>query len=167
MRAKVHKMVLTPSDVRHGFRRTLLRSYDAEQLAAQGGWTLTQLRSWGYVVGWEAQYDRGLDTHVDPAQLSSDAGGYRSARGADRSLGANQAACARGGWHTLGAPRLGQRSVACYRNGEYDGYQGTAFFVAWRCGRYKGAVTLTGPRRRFDLSDALPFARRQARRMGC
>jgi hypothetical protein len=166
-RARAGAMILPPSAVGHHFKRTLLRSYNRREIADQGTWSLAQLDTWGYLIGWEAQYDRGLRTHKNPAQLSSDAGAYRSVSGARRALIANAEACEIGSWHKLSVPRIGMRSVACTEAGSAHGYHGRAFFVAWRCGRFKGAITLTGPDGRFTLGDALPFARRQAVRMSC
>lgn len=166
-RTRVKRMVLPPSQVGHGFKRTVFRSYNRQQIADQGTWSRAQLNNWGYIVGWESEYDRGLDTHKDPAQLSSDAGAYRTVSGAGRALTANAQACRAGSWSPVSVPRIGARTVACSEAGSSRGYQGRAYFIAWRCGRFKGAITLLGPDGRFTVRSALPFARRQARRMGC
>jgi hypothetical protein len=51
--------------------------------------------------------------------------------------------------------------------GTVRGFRVKVFFVVWRCGRFKGAITLTGPVGRFEARDAVRLARRQSRRMPC
>jgi hypothetical protein len=164
-RGRVRGMVLTPSEVPRGFTRQVLRSYTPRELAAQGTWTEGQIRYWGYTVGWEAQYDRGLDGN-DPAQLSSDAGGYRTATGARRALSANRSHCRLGSWHPmLVRGGIADGVAACTEVTSLEGYEARVFFVAWRSGRFKGAITLTGPTGRVRAAEAIRLARRQAARM--
>lgn len=165
--ASLSAMVLPPSSVPKGFTQTIFRSYTRAQIAAQGTWDPADLRRWGYQRGQEAQYDRGADTGRDPAQLSSDAGMYRTAGGARSAISANRDACARNPWSKLPVSRIGAETYACRQRGIVRGRPAEVHFVVWRCGRYKGAITLTGPRNRFGLADAVDLGRRQARHMPC
>ncbi|HEV7493608.1 hypothetical protein [Baekduia sp.] len=164
-RGRVRSMVLPPGQVPPGFSRQVLRSYTPRELAAQGTWTPKQIRYWGYTIGWEAQYDRGLDGN-DPAQLSSDAGGYATNAGARRALSANRSHCRLGAWHPLVVRGgIADGVAACTEVTSLEGYDARVFFVAWRSGRFKGAITLTGPVGRVRAADAIKLARRQAARM--
>lgn len=165
--ASLSDMVLPPSSVPRGFERTVFRSYTPSQIAIQGTWKPEQLRRWGYQAGQEAQYDRDADSGRDPAQLSSDAGMYRAARGAREAIAANRNACDNAPWTLINVGRIGTQTYACRQRGIVRGRKAEVYFVVWRCGRYKGAITLTGPRGRFTVNNAEVLARRQANRMPC
>jgi hypothetical protein len=79
--------VLTNHQVGTGFSSSA-ESYTLAQLAAQGTWTITQLRSWGYKAGFERVFDKDLNSR-SAEQIASNAGIYRSAAGAAASLEAN------------------------------------------------------------------------------
>jgi hypothetical protein len=161
----VSSMVLTRSDVPKQFRISNEMSYTPRQIAAQGTWKLAQLKAWGYLAGYERQFGRDLQGS-NPAQISADSGSYRDRRGAHAAIEANGEACQTGGWRELRRPaRLGTDAHLCTIEGDLRGYSGRVFFVVWREGRYKGALTLSGLRGRFSARDALRLARRQDRRM--
>jgi hypothetical protein len=164
-KTRVRAMVLTSRAVPPGFVLAAGHSYDARELAAQGTWKLSQLRKWGYIAGYESQYVR--DPAGDyPGQLSSDAGAYRTASGAQRSLAANADACHRGLWQELPlSQKVGARAHLCMLVTRFRGALGQVFFVVWRKGRFKGAITLTGLKDHFTAGDAVRLAKGQARRM--
>lgn len=165
--ADLRAMLLRPSDAPSGFTRQIIRHYSLSELAGEGTYSESDLRRWGYQGGWEAQYTRGVDTHRDPAQLSSNVGQYRHRSGARASLASNRARCSQGPWTRLTVAQVGQQTVACTRTGDVRGHPAAVFFVVWRCSRYKGSITLSAARGRYGLDDAVSLARRQATHMPC
>jgi hypothetical protein len=142
-----------------------LRTYNRRQVAAFGTWSPAQLRKWGYVAGAEAEYVRD-PSGDDPAQLSSDAGAYRTKRGAGISLRANAEKCQRGAWRELSAqPRFARVVHVCARDFSDGGRDGRIYFVVWRIRRFKGSITLAARRGRYRAGYAIRLARRQATRM--
>lgn len=165
--ASTRHMLLPASNVPSGFKRHILRHYSLSELAREGTYSEGQLRGWGYLGGWEETFTRGLYSHHDPAQLSSNAGGYRRASGARAALASNRTACSSGPWSRIDVPRIGSQTVACSRTGDVEGHPAEVFFVIWRCGRYKGSITLSAAQGRYRTADAVRLARRQASHMDC
>ena len=165
--ASTRHMLLPASSVPSGFKRHILRHYSLSELASEGTYSEGQLRSWGYRGGWEETFTRGLHSHHDPAQLSSNAGSYRLASGARAALATNRTACSSGPWSRIGVPQIGNQTVACSRSGDVEGHPAEVFFVIWRCGRYKGSITLSAAQDHYAVGDAVSLARRQAAHMPC
>jgi hypothetical protein len=164
-RAFVRATTLSTRDVPPGFVFADENTYNAGELAKQGTWTLAQLRSWGYLVGHQRQFTRST-VDADPSQLSSSAGAYRTAGGADRSLVANAENCNKlPGWSEQPAPVIGDAAHYCILRGTIQGKSGESHFVVWRQGRFKGSITLSGLEGRVDPDQALALARLQAKRM--
>jgi hypothetical protein len=157
-------MDLTRADIGPGFSYQQ-EAYTPEELAQQGTWTLAQLRAWGYEAGYERVFDRDLGT-VHGEQIASNAGVYRTAAGATQSLIANGNECTVGPWTILQAPtNLGDQAVFCTQTGTEDGYQGRLYFLAWRIGRFKGSITLSGIINHVSAAKAIALARAQAVKM--
>ena len=93
-------MVLPLKELPAGFVQTFSHSWTPRALSRQGTWTLKQLRQWGYIVGYEAEYTRDL-TGPSPMKISSDVGAYKTSAGAQRSLSENAEASLRGLWRPL------------------------------------------------------------------
>lgn len=162
--ARAKSMVLTRHEVGSGFKQKA-QSFTAKQLAEQGTWTLTQLRAWGYEGGYERVFQRSPHTE-NGLQISSNAGIYRTAAGAAKSLVANGNQCTIGEWRILPAPKhLGDQAVFCTRTGTSGGYQGQLFFLVWRIGRIKGSISLSGVVNHVNTAKAIALARRQAVKM--
>jgi hypothetical protein len=156
--AKLKQIELTRADVPDGFSLTLSRSYTPAQIAIQKTWTLAQLRAWGYEGGYEVQFDRSLDSN-NPAQISSDTGVYKTVAGAKNALAANDAACQQGLWSELPLNQpLGNAAHLCTLITNVRGYPARVFFVVWRYGRFKAAVTLTGEPGAVNATIALALA---------
>lgn len=161
----VRAMVLTTRDTPVGFAEEAAQSYNIRQDAAQGTWTLAQLRSWGYIAGYETQFDRALASS-DPQQISSNAGAYRGPPGAQRSLDASGLECLQPRWTQLSMPHpVGNAAWFCVQKGGIRGYNGESFFVVWREGRFKGSITLTGRTKQVTAGLAMSLATVQAKRM--
>lgn len=164
-KVKLRSMVLTARDVPEGFAVASTRFYSPSQLAVIGSWKLSQLKSWGYVVGYEAEFTQGVEPQ-DAAQLSSDAGAYRTPNGARRSLAANADACAKTPWIELPLDqKIGDAAHLCTRLVILRGYVAQVFFVVWQKGRFKGAITLSAIQDRFTAADAIALAKKQSNRM--
>jgi hypothetical protein len=165
-RVRLTSMVLRAADVPAGFMLVFSHGYTPAQIAAQGTWTASQLKNWKYEAGYEVQFDRGADGS-DPAQISSDAGAYRTAAGARRALSANGTACQQGLWRELSLDEpVGTAAHLCTLTTTLRGYQVQVFFVVWTVGRFKGAIALTGLHGQVSAGDAVALARIQATRMG-
>jgi hypothetical protein len=164
--AKLRSIVLRHADVPAGFSVVLSRSYTPAQIASQGTWTRAQLKKWGYEGGYERQFDRGSSSN-NPAQISSDAGVYRTIAGAKSALAANGGACHEGLWSELplAAKPFGDAAHLCTLKTTIRGYPAQSYFLVWRRGRFKSAVTLTGLQGAVSPNDVLPLARAQLARM--
>lgn len=164
-RTKLRSMVLRARDAPPEFTFATARFYNRAELVAQGTWTSSQLKRWGYILGYEVKFDRGVDTD-SPAQLSSNAGAYRTRAGASRSLAANADQCQQPQWTELRlARKIGDAAHLCTLTLTLRGHVAEVFFVVWRKGRYKGSVTLTALQDEFTAAHAVALARVQARRM--
>jgi hypothetical protein len=159
--AKLKSIVLSQADVPDDFSVVLGRAYTPAQIAIQKTWTLAELKAWGYEGGYEVQFDRSLSSD-NPAQISSDAGAYKTVAGAKDALSANAAACQQGLWSELPLTEtLGNAAHLCTLSTAVRGYPAQVFFVVWRYGRFKAAVTLTGLNGAVDASQVLALARIQ------
>jgi hypothetical protein len=157
--------VLSAADVPAGYSKATSRFWTAAQLSTQGTWSLEQLQSWGYILGYEVQFDRP-PTAGDPGQISSNAGLYRTAAGARASLRANGNACQVGGWRELTLhASIGQAAHFCTLLTTARGQQAQVFFLVWRVGRLKGSITVVGVQGRAKASQTVALARLVARRM--
>ncbi len=161
---KLKRIVLRESEVPARFREVSSRAYTPEEIAAQGTYSRAQLRRWGYIGGYEREFNR-LDEN-DPAQISSDAGAYRSRTGARSSLAQNTSNCQRSGWRLLRRNvGLGDQSRLCTLLTSVRGRNARVYFVVWRKRRFKSAVTYTALPGRVEPRGVIRLARRQARRM--
>ena len=159
--AELKSLVLTQKDVPEGFSVVSVRSYTPAQIATQGTWTPAQLKAWGYEGGYEVQFDRALSSD-NPAQISSDAGVYKTVADAKNALAANAAACHKGLWTELPLDRpLGNAAHLCALTTMIRGYAAQSYFVVWRYGRFKDAVTFTGLHGAVSSADVLSLARIQ------
>lgn len=162
---KLKSIVLTHAQVPTGFSVVVSRSYTPAQIASQGTWTLAQLRRWGYEGGYERQFDRGVSSG-NPAQISSDAGVYRTVAGAKSALAANAAACHKGLWRELPlAKPVGTGAHLCTLTTTIRGAAARVYFLVWTLGRFKSAVTLTGLSGSISRTDVFPLARAQLANM--
>ena len=158
-------MVLPLKELPPGFVQTVSRSWTPRELSRQGTWTLKQLRHWGYIVGYEAEFTRDL-TGPSPMQISSDAGAYRTVAGARRSLRENASASRRGLWRPLElSTKIGDQAVLSTLVTTLRGGIARVFFLVWRQGRYKGSITLSGVEGQVMVSTAVSLAKTQERRM--
>jgi hypothetical protein len=164
-RAVVRANVLRAADVPPDYAQVGASFWTPAELATQGTWSLRQLQSWGYIVGYEVQFDRPPESG-DPAQISSNAGLYRTVAGARASLRANGNACQVGGWHELRLrAHIGQAAHLCTVVTTLRGKQAQAFFVVWRVRRLKGSITVVALKGSAQASDAVALAKLVARRM--
>jgi hypothetical protein len=146
-----------PSD----FTQTLEEDYTPEEIAAQGTYSLEDLQSWGYLGGYEREFERRDNS--DPMKISSDAGAYRTSGGIARAFQRNIVNCQTGGWRIVrNDVELGTESMLCARDTSIRGYNARVFFVIWYSGRVKSAVTVTGLLGKNTTELALRLARRQA-----
>jgi len=136
------KIVLPAGAVPASFSESLEEAYTPDEIAAQGTYTLDQLRSWGYLGGFEREFERADE--ADPAKISSDAGAYRTTSGIARAFEQNRVNCQTGGWMILSSnEHLGTSSMLCVRDTSIRGHEARVFFLVWFQGRVKSAVTVT------------------------
>ena len=157
------RSVLLTKDLPRGYTLKIDRSYTPKQIAAAGTYSMEQLTSWGYQAGYERQWDR--ESVRRPAQISSDAGVYRTARGARASLDASGQFCNSNRWHIVTRNvGVGSRGLLCSTPLTYRGSTGKVLFVVWLQGRIKKSVTYTTPTNQSSTRFVLHLAQRQARR---
>jgi hypothetical protein len=163
---KMKAMALTSQGVPTDFAQVFRKLYTPAEIAAQGTWSGSQLRYWGYEGGYEVQFDRGSDA-TDPAQISSDVGAYKTVTGARRALTGNGTHCQLNLWSELKLPtRIGDAAHLCTVQTTVRGYQVKVYFVVWTIGRFKGAVTETSlTDSPLGVAEVVALAKTQAARM--
>jgi hypothetical protein len=158
---RLPSIVLNAQSVPSGFALSLEASYTPGEIAAQGTYELSDLRGWHYLGGYEREFER--EDASNPAKISSDAGAYGTAAGIKSSFARNRVNCQSGGWQIiLEDVRLGDESILCSRDTSVRGYEARVFFVVWRKGRIKSAVTVTALLGKNTPALALSLARKQA-----
>lgn len=159
-------LVLAPRDVPADYTRIVAVHFTLTDIVQQHTWTLAQLTTWGYLGGFESQFSRAPET-PQQTQLSSNAGVYKTTRGASLSLAANANNCNRlRTWQELTPqPKIGDEAHLCKTATLVGDVTAITYFVVWRIERYKGSISLTAIDGVFQPSDALAFARLQALKM--
>jgi hypothetical protein len=152
---------LSLGSVPSGFALTLDRSWTTDELVDQGTYSSSELQGWGYLGGYEREFER--DNESDPVKISSDAGAYATSQGVARAFQRNVTLCQNDGWDLIDANvGLGSESMLCARDVSFRGYEARVHFVIWYRGRVKNSIAVTALLGKSTPDLALRLARRQA-----
>jgi hypothetical protein len=158
---RLPSIVLNSRSVPSDFEQSSEKAYTPKEIAAEGTYTYAQLQSWAYLGGYEREFER--EDASDPAKISSDAGAYGTSEGIESAFAQNVINCQTGGWRILnGDVGLGAKSILCVRDTSIRGHVARVFFVVWRDGRVKSAVTVSALLGKNTPTLALSLARKQA-----
>jgi len=156
-------------DLPAGFKVKSASVKSAAAAVNEGGVSLAELRSWGYVTGYFAVFGRdvGLSDALNGAiAIESTASVYRTKRGAEKSLASSAAACNKPPAQELSVgAKIGDEVHLCSVVKRSGGYTFQSYVVLWRRGDLKASVLVTGIEGGVSPDQALSLARVQDKRM--
>jgi hypothetical protein len=162
--------VLRLQDMPTGFKVKSAGVKSAASAVKEGGVTLAQLKSWGYVAGYEADFDRDV-TPADAVsggaiEILSAASVYRTKQGAEKSLASSAAVCNKSPSQELSVgAKIGDEAHLCSGTSKSNGYTFKTYILLWRRGALKAAVIVAGLKGGVSPGLAVSLAKVQDKRM--
>lgn len=155
-------IVLSSSSIPDDFKQSLQRAWTRAEIATQGTYSSSDLSAWGYLGGYEREFERRESSN--PVKISSEAGAYSSVEGITRAFQRNRLNCQINGWQIIrdDLDNLGSESLLCTRDTTVRAREARVYLVIWRTGRVKSAVTVTAFKGKSTPELALRLARQQA-----
>lgn len=162
-------LALRLPDLPAGFKVKSASVKSAAAAVKEGGVSLAELKSWGYVTGYFAVFDRDVglsDALTGAIAIESTASVYRTKPGVKKSLASSAAACSKPPARELpvGA-RIGDEAHLCSVVKKSGGYTFQSYVVLWRRGDLKASVLITGIKGGVSPDQAVSLARVQDKRM--
>ena len=161
------RLVLQRRDLPSGFHLDAARYVPAAAAAKANDLSVARYRKWGYLTGYEADFKHAGKSRSGVFEIVSQAGVYRTMRGAQRSLTNSAKRCAAGSHRLRELPlhrRIAHAAHLCtISSGRTFPYG--MFMVLWRRGRVRGAVLVVGNKHAVAASDAVKLALRQDAQM--
>jgi len=166
------KMVLQLQELPTGFAVAVGTGYRSIAAAAKEDTnvSLAQLKAWGYVTGYEADFRASGSPGVlrgGASQIASTVSVYQSASGAERSLASSVAACHVSPYEELSVgAKIGDEAHLCEVTTKSGNVKVQVYAVVWRRGRVKGVVLTAGLLGGASPTQAVKLAEVQDGRMG-
>jgi hypothetical protein len=162
-------LVLRLQDMPTGFKVKSASVKSAAAAVKEGGVTLAELKSWGYVTGYEADFDRDVSLSnalTGPIEINSSASVYRTKQGVARSLASSAAVCNKRPYEELSVgAKIGDEAHLCSATSKANGYTYQTYAVLWRRGVMKAAVIVAGIKGGVSPEQAVALAKLQDKRM--
>ena len=156
-------------DLPAGFRVKSASVDSAAAAVKEGGVSLAELKSWGYVTGYFAVFDRDVSLSnalTGAIAIESTASVYRTKPGVEKSLASSAAACNKPPAQELSVgARIGDEAHLCSVVKKSGGYTLQTYVVLWRRGDLKASVLITGIKGGVSADQAVSLARVQDKRM--
>jgi hypothetical protein len=161
--------VLRLHDLPNGFQTVSSHTYSLAAAAKRNQQSVSQLRSWGFVTAYEADYVRNVrlsKTLKGAIEVQSAVSSYKAVKGAQLSL-----ARARSGCRNLSSAELkttaaiGDEVHLCTNLAISNGVTLQAYAVLWRRGSRRGSLFVVGVKGGVSADDALTLAKKQDSRM--
>jgi hypothetical protein len=161
--------VLRLQDLPAGFEPISSHTYSLAAAAKRNQQSVSQLRSWGFVTAYEADYVRRVrlsKTLKGAIEVQSAVSSYKAVRGAELSL-----ARARSGCRNLSSVELettaaiGDEVHLCTNLTNSNGVTLQAYAVLWRRGSRRGSLFVVGVKGGVTAGEALTLAKKQDSRM--
>ena len=151
-----------------GFEATSAHVISAAAAAKEGGATLAELKSWGFVTAYEADFDRDATlSHAltGAIEIDSITSVFRTKKGAEKSVARSEAVCHKPQAQELSVgAEIGDETHVCSFVKRSSGYTFQIYGVVWRRGNLKGAVIVVGIKG-VSPDQAVSLARVQDKRM--
>ena len=156
-------MVLRLSDVPAGLTVSSQRYKSVTGAAASGPFTVAQYKAWGYLNGYEVDYELGGSSAkvvTEPILITSAGSVYKTPAGAAASFAAHRAQCSKIGGHSFSTDgRIGDASFGCVARTTESGVPVVEYVVAWRRGPVNAVIELGGLRTGASAAKTLRLAR--------
>jgi hypothetical protein len=162
--------VIRLQDLPAGFQTVAAHTYALAAAAKRNQQSVAQLRSWGFITAYEADYVRNvaLTRSLKGAiEVQSAVSSYKATRGAKLSLTRSASACRRAPSTELrtGAP-IGDEVHLCKNlTRSNNGVVLEAYAVVWRRGSRRGSLFMVGVQGGVTVGQAVALAKTQDARM--
>jgi hypothetical protein len=161
--------VLRLRDLPTGFRTVAARSYSLTAAAKRNQQSVSQLRRWGFVTAYEADYARNVvpsRSLKGAIEVQSAVSSYNAAKGAKLSLARAILPCRRPPSTELRAGvTIGDEVHVCANVTTSNGLQFQAYAVLWRRGSRRGSLFMVGIKGGVSAGQAIALANTQDSRM--
>ena len=152
-----------------GFKVDKSYAVPLAKAAKEGEYKVDQLKHWGYVRGFEADFSRdvSLSSLVKGAiDVESTASAYKSTAGAHASFAFSAKACGKAPATELSVgAKIGDEAVLCGVVKKSNGYKFQTYALIWRRRTFKEAVLIVGLKGATSPDQAVHLAKIQDRRM--
>lgn len=161
--------VIRLQDLSKGFQKVAAHTYSLAAAAKRNRQSVAQLRSWGFVTAYEADYVRNvaLSKSLKGAiEVQSAVSSYRAAKGAQLSLARSRSGCSRSPSVELNTTAaIGDEVHLCTNLTSVNGVALQAYAVVWRRGSQRGTLFVVGVKGGVTAGQALRLAKVQDSRM--
>lgn len=161
--------VIRLHDLPTGFQTVAAHAYTLAAAAKRNQQTVAQLRSWGFVTAYEADYARNvaLSKSLKGAiEVQSAVSEYKATRGAKLSLARSASGCRRPPSTELRtSAKIGDEVHLCQNLTRSNGVTLQAYAVVWRRGSQRGSLFMVGVKGGVSADQAVALARTQDARM--
>jgi hypothetical protein len=161
--------VLRLHDLPTGFRTVAAHAYSLSAAAKRNQQSVSQLRSWGFVTAYEADYARNVvpsRSLKGAIEVQSAVSSYKAAQGAKLSLARAITPCRRPPSTELRAGvAIGDEVHVCANVTTSNGLRFQAYAVLWRRGSQRGSLFMVGIKGGVTAGQAIALAKTQDSRM--
>jgi hypothetical protein len=161
--------VIRLHDLPSGFRTVAAHAYSLAAAAKRNRQSVSQLRSWGFVTAYEADYVRNVPlakTLKGAIEVQSAVSSYKATTGAKLSLSRSATACkTRPTTELRTSARIGNEVHVCENLARVNGVVLDAYAVLWRRGARRGSLFMVGVRGGVSVDQAIALAKTQDSRM--
>jgi hypothetical protein len=161
--------VLRLQDLPKGFRTVAAHTYSLAAAAKRNQQSVSQLRSWGFITAYEADYVRDVplsSTLKGAIEVQSAVSSYKATKGAKLSLTRAASACKRAPTIELSTrAAIGDEVHLCSNVTSASGHMFQAYAVLWRRGSRRGSLFVVGIKGGVSSDDAVALAGVQDSRM--
>lgn len=161
--------VIRLHDLPKGFQTISAHAYTVAAAAKRNQQSVAQLRSWGFVTAYEADYVRNV--RLTPSlkgafEVQSAISAYKASKGAKLSLARSSSACKRSPSIELKtSARIGDEVHVCKNLARSNGVVLQAYAVLWRRGSRRGSLFMVGVQGGVTVGQAIALAKKQDGRM--
>jgi hypothetical protein len=161
--------VIRLHDLPKGFQTIAAHPYTVAAAAKRNQQSVAQLRSWGFVTAYEADYVRnvGLTPSLRGAfEVQSAISVYKARTGSKLSLARSSSACKqRPSIELKTSAKIGEEVHVCKNLARSNGVVLQAYAVLWRRGSRRGSLFMVGVQGGVTVGQAIALAKKQDARM--
>lgn len=161
--------VIRLNDLPKGFQTIKAHSYALAAAAKRNQQSVAQLRSWGFVTAYEADYGRAVrltPTLKGPFVVQSAVSVYKATAGAKLSLARSSSGCRNGlSTELKTSVKIGDEVHLCRNLTSSNGVVVVVYAVLWRRGSHRGSLFVDGVRGGLTAAQVLALAKTQDSRM--